>query len=357
MSKLRVAVIGTGALGRHHARIVSQLEQAELVAVVDVNPTAGQAVAAQCGARWVADHSEIVASIEAAVVAVPTFAHRQVAGDLLSRNIPVLVEKPLCATLDDAQQLVELSEQNSTLLQVGHIERFNPAFQAALPCLGEPKYIRSERCSTYTFRSTDIGVVHDMMIHDLDLVHSIVRAGVERIEAFGISVMGGHEDCLQARVVFSNGCIADFNASRVSPVATRALQIWSAAGCTQIDLGARDVTHYAPSETLQFGTPPNERARQPQADIERLKSEVFGGFIKVAKPVIQPCDQLTAELLSFIDCVKLGKRPLVDGREALASMELADQILRAAAGHPWGNQQHGILGPASGRVVPQRRAG
>lgn len=357
MTRMRMAVIGTGALGRHHARILSQLDQVELVAVVDVNPVAGQDVAAKCGARWVTDHREISTEIDATVVAVPTVAHSAVAGDLLSRHVPVLVEKPLCATLDEARRLVELAERHATLLQVGHIERFNPAFQAALPCLGEPKYIRAERCSTYTFRSTDIGVVHDMMIHDLDLVQSIVRAEVDRVEAFGISVMGGHEDCLQARVVFANGCIADFTASRVNPVPIRKLQVWSDTGCTQLDLGAREVTHYAPGEALKFGTPPVERARQPQADIERLKADVFGSLIKVHKPTVKPGDQLTAELLSFIDCVQTGSRPLVSGAEALISMELADRILQSAACHPWDSRRSGIIGPQAEFTLPQRRAG
>lgn len=357
MTRLRMAVVGTGALGRHHARILSGLEQVELVAVADTNAVAGQEVASKCATRWVADHREITARVDAVVVAVPTFAHRAVAGDFLRCGVPVLVEKPICSTLDEAKQLVELAGQRAAVLQVGHIERFNPAFRAALPILGCPKYIRSERFSTYTFRSTDIGVVHDMMIHDLDLVQSIVRAEVERVEAFGITIMGGHEDSVQARVVFEDGCVADFSTSRVSPIARRTMQVWSDAGCSHLDLGSRDVTHFTAGEPLKFGTPPVERARQPQADLEQLKSDVFGTFVRVSRPTVRPCDQLTDELLSFIECVRTGGSPVVDGREALKSMELADRILNSAASHRWDAHRKGIVGPTTEIPQPRRLAG
>jgi predicted dehydrogenase len=357
MTRLRIAVVGTGALGRHHARILSELDQVELVAVADTNAAAGQQVADGCGTRWVADFRELVELVDAAVIAVTTSAHAAVAAEFLCRGAPVLVEKPICPTLDEARRLVALAAAHQALLQVGHIERFNPAFRAALPGIGSPRYVRSERYSNYTFRSTDIGVVHDMMIHDLDLVQSIVQSEVERVEAFGITIMGGHEDSVQARVVFANGCVADFSASRVSPAARRTMQTWSDAGCTHLDLGAREVTHYAPGEMLKYGTPPVERARLPQADIEQLKSDVFGAFVKINRPTVRPCDQLTEELLAFIDCVRRGVAPIVDGNEALKSMELADRILKAAGLHRWDAHRSGIIGPATENPQPRRLAG
>ena len=187
-----MAVIGVGALGRHHARILSELPEVDLVAVADSRIEQGQEVAAKCRSKWFADYRELVDSgrVDAVSVVVPTTAHRNVAGEFLTAGIPVLVEKPLAASVAEAQTLVDLARDNQALLQVGHIERFNPAFQAARSRIDQPKYIRAERTSTYTFRSTDIGVVHDLMIHDIDLVLALVQCPLRSVEAFGVTVMG-----------------------------------------------------------------------------------------------------------------------------------------------------------------------
>lgn len=357
MTPLRMAVVGTGALGRHHARILSGLEGVQLAAVVDVDPEAGQRVAQSCGADWVDDHSIILDQIDAAVVAVPTQAHLKVAGDFISHGVDVLVEKPIAASLAEAEQLVDLADSHNVILQVGHIERYNPAYVAARGHVAEPRYVRAERFSPYAFRSTDIGVVHDVMIHDIDLVLSLVRSPVERVEAFGISIMGTHEDCAQARVHFADGCIADFSANRVSPVTRRDMQVWSPDGCLYLDFAARELTVYSPSPALLYGTPPLDRARQPGANLEQLRAEVFGTFIKVHKPAVAPRDQLTEELLAFVDCVQTRKTPLVDGRQALAAMQLADQILRDLAAHEWNHSADGLVGPHLRSVAQHKRAG
>lgn len=354
MKQLRIAVVGTGALGRHHARILSAFEGVTLVAVAEINAASGQTVARNCGTEWVADHRELLDQVDAAVIAVPTFAHLDVASDFLERSIPLLVEKPVAADAVQARQMVELADQKSALLQVGHVERFNPALTAAWPLVGEPKYIRAERFSPYAFRSTDISVVHDVMIHDLDLVLAMVDSPVLRVAAFGVSLMGGHVDCVQTRLTFSNGCIADLTANRVSPAQRRHMQVWSASGCTDIDFASREVVHYAVSDALKYGTPPLERARQPGADIEQLKAEVFGTFIKVHKPLIAVRDSLTEELLAFVSCVRSGARPLVDGHEALRAMLVAEDILACVASHQWDGHAAGAIGPFP-RVVEQRK--
>ena len=273
MPRLRLAVVGVGALGRHHARILSELPDVELVAVADSRSEQGEEIAAKCRTRWVADYRELLSRdvIDAVSVVVPTVAHRAVAGAFLEAGIPVLVEKPLAANVTHARELVRLASRQGTLLQVGHIERFNPAFQAAAPLIVEPKYSRAERTSGYTFRSTDIGVVHDLMIHDIDLVLSLVRSLLRSVEAFGTTVMGGHEDVAQARLRFENGCVADLTASRISPTAVRSLQAWSASGCVTCDMHTREVKRFAPSDALKFGPAPLDLARQPGADIEQLK--------------------------------------------------------------------------------------
>lgn len=357
MNRMRMAVVGVGALGRHHARILSELPSVELVAVAESHAERGRAVAEQCRTRWVADYSEILGEVDAVSIVVPTTAHWAVAGEFLERGIPVLVEKPLASTVQEARRLVELAGRKQTLLQVGHIERFNPAFQVAAKHCGSPKYIRAERVSPFTFRSTDIGVVLDLMIHDIDLILSLVRSPVVRTEAFGISVMGEHEDAVQARLVFQNGCIADLTASRISPTAARTMQVWSANGCVTVDLQSRSVTGYSPSETLQYGTSPVERARQPGADVEQLKRDVFGTFLKAEQPAVPAADALTAELASFVECVTTGKRPHVGGAEGLQAMLVADGVLQSVATHPWDGRADGAIGPHATSSSLHKRAG
>ncbi len=331
MTALRMAVVGTGALGRHHARILSQMPGIELVAVADINPEAAAETAGRCGTRAVADYGELMGHVQAVVVAVPTSAHSHVAGDFLAAGVDVFVEKPIAGSAEEARELVELAAQNGALLQVGHVERFNPALVAARPFLSEPRYFRVERFAPFSFRSTDIGVVHDLMIHDIDLVLDLVASPVADVQALSAAILGGHEDCAQARITFANGAVADLAANRVSPVARRQMQAWGADCCVHLDFASREVTCYSRGPALQFGAGPLERARQRGAGIDELKREIFGTFIEVHKPVIVPCDQLTEELLAFAECVRKRLPPLVGGAAALKAMLIAELILEQAA--------------------------
>jgi predicted dehydrogenase len=359
MSRLRVGVVGVGALGRHHARILSEMPDVELVAVADSHAERGQDVAAKCRTKWVADYRQLLADVDAVSVVVPTVAHLSVASEFLRRGIPVMVEKPIAQTLAAAQELVELAHRNRTILQVGHTERFNPAWQAALPSLHEPKYLRAERLAPFTFRSTDIGVVLDLMIHDLDLVLALVHSPIRSVEAFGVAVMGPHEDVVQARLTFENGCLADLTASRLHPQARRSLLAWSRTGCVNVDLHQRTVSKFAPTPTLLHGDSPVSRAQQPGADIEALKSAVFGQFVETNEQTVPPQDALTLELAAFLDCVRHRRQPLVNGETALQALIAADRVLSAVAAHQWDGHAGGIIGPhLLGTVVGElRRAG
>ena len=243
----------------------------------------------------------------------------------------------MAANASHAEELVELASRHGVVLQVGHIERFNPAFQAARPLIVEPKYIRAERTSGYTFRSTDIGVVHDLMIHDIDLVLSLVRSPLRSVEAFGVTVIGGFEDVAQARLRFENGCIADLTASRISPSISRSLQAWSASGCVTCDMHTREVKRFAPSDALRFGPAPLDLARQPGADIEQLKKDIFGHFVAVETLPVDASgpDALTQELTEFVDCVRNRREPHVDGQQALQAMIVAQAILKEMDTHQW----------------------
>ncbi len=356
MTDLKYAVVGVGALGRHHARIAAGLPGVSLVAVADPNESQGRAIAESWNAEWVADYRDLLDRVDAASVAVPTFLHRRVAGDFLLRGIPVLIEKPLAGTVSDGDALVLMARQRRTLLQVGHIERFNPAFQETLARTAQPRYIRAERLSPYAFRSMDIGAVHDLMIHDIDLVLRLADSGVVGVEAFGASLLGGREDAVQARLRFESGCIADLVANRVSPEFCRSLQVWSPQGCVTANLHTREVTHHRPSARLLNGELPYDLAQRPDANIDTLKQAVFGDFIAIERPALEEVDQLTAEISSFVNCVLTGASPEVDGVEACEALRVAESILERVAEHQWDGSPEGLCGADLPHTRVKRRA-
>ncbi|MBX3441195.1 MAG: Gfo/Idh/MocA family oxidoreductase [Planctomyces sp.] len=327
MEPLRMAVVGVGALGRHHARILSQMSDVQLVGVADSNETQGRAVADSCGSEWTPDYRTLLGRVDAASIVVPTGMHFAVAADFLRRSIPVLVEKPLAATVEEGRTLVRLAAEHRVPVQVGHIERFNPAFEALERQVRAPRYLRAERLSPYAFRSMDISAVFDLMIHDIELCLHLAGCGVERVEALGASLVGGLEDGVQARLVFENGCVADLSALRVCPFFRRTLLAWSDDGCAYADLHERKVWTCEPGERLRAGESPYELAQQPGADITALKAEMFGEFFQVGQPeVAEGVDALTAELTDFIGSVRTGRAPRVDGRSGLAALEVASRV-------------------------------
>ena len=345
MNRLKLGVVGVGALGRHHARILASFPDVELVAVAEPNETQGRSVAEACRCEWVPDYQSLLGRVDAASIVVPTFLHKNVAVEFLNCGIPILVEKPLASTIADAQAMVTAAKSHSVPLQVGHIERFNPAFQALAARVNSPKYIRAERFSNYAFRSTDIGVVHDLMIHDIELAQSLAQSEFVSVEAFGVSLVGGHEDAVQARVRFANGCIADLSANRVCPAATRTIQVWSASGCVTADLHARTLTSLSAAPALLDGQLPYDLGRQKGADINQLKSEMFTRFIQSDSPTIAADDALTLELRSFLDSVRSGTTPLVDGVAGLRAVELAEAILKSVKAHHWDGEPSHLQGP------------
>lgn len=342
---LRVAVVGVGALGRHHARILSEMNDVELVAVADPNQPQGESVATACRCEWTPDYRTLLGRVDAVSLVVPTLLHRTVAEDFLCRSVPVLVEKPLTASVDEGMVLVRLAREHGVPLQVGHIERFNPAFQVVAENTPAPKYIRAERVSPYAFRSMDIGVVHDLMIHDLELVLALTGEMPLRVEAFGASLVGGHEDCAQARLVFPGGCIADLIANRVAPQASRTFQCWSDQGCITADLQSRTVTRFSPGDRLRQGDLPYELVQKQRCNPNDLKPEIFTRFIQQSTIQASDEDALTAELRSFLDCVRLGQTPVVSGAQALSALRVAERILQSISRHLWDGAQDGRRGP------------
>lgn len=297
MKKLKVAVIGVGRLGNEHARIYSRLPGVELVGVVDIDCQQAEKVAGQYGtAAYKLD--SILPRIDAASIVVPTDKHFEVAKMLLNAGKHILIEKPITSTITQAERLVKLAGQKRLILQVGHIERFNPIIQDLVKVVYEPKFIEIHRLSPFTPRGTEVGVVLDLMIHDIDIILDLVKENIKRVEAVGVNVLTPYEDIANARIVFKNGCVANVTASRVSPERMRKIRVFQEDTYISLD--------YYKQEGKCF----YKRGRR-----------ILEKKLQVGKQ-----EPLKLELEAFIDCVLKGKRPLVSGDDALKSLKVANKI-------------------------------
>jgi predicted dehydrogenase len=347
MNKLRIAVVGAGRLGGFHAQKLAQIEQVELVAIADPVESQRQRAAAECHAKPVADYRELIGQIDAAVVAVPTCLHHDVASTLLRHKIHLLVEKPLCSTTAEADALANAARDAQVVLQVGHVERFNPVFEAVQPRIAEPKYIEAVRTSGYTFRSTDIGAVLDIMIHDIDLVLALVDSRVRKVDAIGVSVLGKHEDVANARLEFQNGCVAVLNASRVSYESLRRMHIWSFGGFASIDFAARKATLVQPSDELAHRKidfcrlTPDQWQRKEQLLQEHLHRE------EVESAAV---DALALEDRDFVESILASRSPRVTGEHGRDAVAVAERILAKIQMHAWDDEAQGLAGPMA---IPQ----
>lgn len=350
MRRLRLAVVGVGHLGRIHARLMLGLENVELVAVVDPLEANRWQVAVDCGAQALADHRELFGRVDAAVIATPTRFHHQVGMDLLSQGVHLLIEKPLAGSLSEGQGLVEEAERRGLVLQVGHVERFNPVWSAALPHLRDPKYIEAVRYGPFSFRSTDIGAVLDIMIHDLDLVLSLVRSPLKRVEALGLAVLGRHEDVANARLTFENGCVAALSASRVNSTPRRSMQVWTPRRFARIDFAERAAEIISPSEALLSRQIDVERLSPPERD--QLKADLFEKHLSRQMLPVERRDALTAELEDFVTSIREGRSPRVDGRQGQEVLAAAEQILSKIGAHTW---EGGVEGPTGPQAIPTQR--
>jgi predicted dehydrogenase len=304
---LRVAVIGVGHLGKHHARILSALPGVELVAVVDTNQPRAREIAAVSRTKAAFDSREVLGRVDAVTIAVPTELHHTIALPFLESGAAVLVEKPMAASLADADDMIAAAAGSGAILAVGQTERFNPAVDAARPLLADPRFIEVHRLGTFPERSLDIDVVFDLMIHDLDVVMSIVQSEVESIEAVGVPVLTGKVDIANARLRFANGCIANLTASRISRDRVRKIRFFQPSAYLSIDYAAQKIDLWR----LEKGG-----AAAPSIE---------GGEVTVTNE-----EPLKRELADFVDAVVRRRPPLVtgeDGRRALAvAQAIADKI-------------------------------
>jgi len=305
VEKVRVAVVGVGYLGQFHAEKYAKMEGVELVGVVDINAPRAKEIAKRYRTQPFFHHSELLDRVQAVSIAVPTPLHHSIAKDFLLRGIDVLLEKPISRTLEEADELIELAESKGLILQVGHLERFNGAMLALEGSIQNPMFIESNRLGPFLTRGTDVDVVLDLMIHDIDIILSWVKAKVKWLHAVGIPVLTSHIDIANVRMQFENGCTVNLTASRVSREKIRKIRIFQPNGYFSID--------FLSQKAFYAGKKDNSG------------EEGLPGII-MKKIRVKKVDPLNVEIRSFLECVSERKTPRVSGREGKRSLEVALQI-------------------------------
>ena len=351
MKRTRVAVVGCGHLGAIHARLLAARQDVELVAVVDPLADSRGRLAESHGCRELAEPQDLIGLVDAAVVAAPTGLHARVAVPLLEAGLDLLVEKPLAASVEEAREIAIAARRHDRVVAVGHVERFNPAWRTAVARIGRPAVVESARLAPFTFRSLDVGVVHDLMIHDIDLVLSLDPGRLERVEAQGILATGGHEDAARARLVFASGLVADLSASRISPVVRRAVTMWSENGVVAVDFNAKTVDVVSPAAAVREGrfvatdVPPEERGG--------LKDRFFADILPRETVTVADANAIACEHDDFLDAIRLRRQPVVTAAAGAAAVEIAARVLEALEFTRFGTA---AAGRAAGTIpLPPRR--
>ncbi len=355
MSRLKLAVIGAGHLGKIHAKLASSNEQFELVAVADPNPNSQARVAEELHVPVTDDFRNLIGKIDAAIVATPTMHHYEVGSALLREGIHCLIEKPLATSSDQASRLVQIARRYSRVLQVGHVERFNPKWTTAVPHLGTPKFIDSIRCGSYSGRSTDIGAVMDIMIHDLDLILSLDRSEIVNIDASGIALLGSHEDMAEARLTFESGLIANLRASRLAQSTSRRMQLYTTSCYAEIDFSADEFRVVQPSQEViarLVGLDELEPAQRMS-----IKDQIFETYFSTQTISAPGRNAILDEHNDFALSIQTGCSPAVSGEDGWRAVDVADRILSAIGQRGWDGQSsrrwrigaHAMLGP---RTIP-----
>jgi predicted dehydrogenase len=390
--RLRVAVIGAGRMGTHHARVYASLPDCELVAVLDKHIERARKVAGEFGGQAAARLDDLTREIDAVSVAVPTVYHAEVAIPLLERGIPVLVEKPMAPDTKSARQLLDAARRHSCLLQVGHSERFNPVVQAMLRMDVRPRFIETQRVSPFTFRSADIGTVFDMMIHDIDIVLHLVgeatelratKAGARRsheggtqpenhqntqspnhqiaesiqhsafriphssrhepgrpaytMDAVGVCVLGATEDVANARVRFADGTVANMTASRLALKTDRRIRVFCPTAYLTMDYQRKTGLAVKLKDNLDLIRMARERNFE---DLAQMATMDYGSMVKVEPLVVEDVEPLRAEITAFLQSVRTGAAPAVSAEEGFAAVEMAERITEAIRAQDWGRELH-----------------
>ena len=326
-SPLPVAVIGCGRMGKLHARTYAGMPQVKLVGVYDLNAFAAEAVAAEYKTEPFTDLDELRDKVKAVTIAVPTQQHLTVAEPFLRAGIACLIEKPLARDVAECRRVAEVARQAGTVVQVGHIERFNPAVRALQNLSLEARYLEVDRISPMTFRSIDVGVVLDMMIHDIDIVLKLGGGNVTQVEAVGVSVVGEYEDVCNARLTFANGCVANLTASRLAMKTERRLRVFSRDAYVSLDYQKRHGVVARRSGNVEAIRETVERLRH--GEIPDLSQLNYSDLVKVDELRIENVDPLKAQAEAFVRAVVEKTEPVVTVEDGLAAVEIARHIVEA----------------------------
>ncbi len=305
---LRVGVVGVGHLGRHHARLYGSLPNVELVGVADIDRRRGAEIAAEYNTAYFNDFRELPDKVDAVSIAVPTTLHHEVTKEFLTRNIHVLLEKPISGTIEEADELIALADRRNLILQVGHLERFNPAVMAVKDKITNPMFIESHRIGPFSNRGTDVDVIVDLMIHDLDLILHFVRSPVKSMHAAGVPVLSDRIDIANCRIQFESGCVANITASRASLEPLRKMRIFQPDSYISIDFHKRRSDMFMRNRSVDFD---------------------FTNPMTAIRPVPldnQPGEPLKLEIEAFLDSVRENRQPEIDGPSARAALDLALKV-------------------------------
>ncbi|MCK4753099.1 MAG: Gfo/Idh/MocA family oxidoreductase [Planctomycetes bacterium] len=333
MDKIRTAVVGAGKMGAIHAKVYSQLPQSDFVAVVDTDQKRAERLAKRHDCQMFADCTEILDKVDAVTIAAPTVNHLELAKIFIENNIAVMIEKPLAMNVEEGEKIVALAKKNDVVVAVGHSERCNPVVQAMKRLDIEPKFIESGRISPYPFRSTDVGVVLDVMIHDIDIILSMANSKIKKVDAVGVNVIGVEEDICNARIVFENGCIANITASRLALKTERKVRVFSRQAYLSID--------YFKKSGIVIKTDPNidvvewVRSHKEAGDFNLLTVN-WPDLLHIEELEIDDKEPLRVEQESFLRAVAdRSAKPEVSAEDGLAAIECAEMILESIKKHKW----------------------
>jgi predicted dehydrogenase len=306
MDVIRVAVVGVGYLGKFHAQKYAAMDNVHLVGVADIDASRAGQVAAAFGTQAFTDYRDLIDSVDAVSIVVPTESHYAVGLDFLKHNKDVLIEKPMTSTLEQADTLIDLANSRNRILQIGHLERFNPAVVALKDIVYHPMFIESHRLSTFKDRGTDVSVVLDLMIHDIDIIMSVVKSGIKSIHAAGAPVISEHADIANVRLQFENGCVANVTASRISTKNQRKIRLFQKDAYISVDFSSREIVLIRRSENRSNGVVPG-------MDMQQLS--------------FSDADVLEDELASFLQAVHTRKDPVISGRTGRQALDVALKIM------------------------------
>lgn len=303
MNKLRAGVIGVGYLGNFHAQKYAELEDVELVGVADSNMDRAEEIAKELSTEAFQDYSELISLVDLVSIVVPTDLHHSIARECLNSDVHVLLEKPITVTVEEAEELIKLANERKRVFQVGHLERFNPAIMALDGKLNNPMYVESHRLAPFKIRGTDVNVIMDLMIHDIDIILNLVQSEIKSVSAVGVPVLSADVDIANARLEFANGCVANVTASRVSREGMRKLRIFQPDAYFSIDYNDREIT----------------MANKKSDELDEQGVPV----ISVEKETFEQADALMSEIKAFIESIKTGKPPVVSGEDGKRALEIA----------------------------------